>query len=425
MALSQETHLIFLCELKLTFYHSDGVLKEYLASGVSKEDFLARMKAVLGDNESQPTSRAATLTTSIDEHGHDGITRTVALPGSAPMSPRASNGIIQAVESQSQNRSSSMAAVLEERRVRPETDKKAREAADKAERAKAAAKRKEELDVGESSDPRRAADMKYALMQKKRQQDAREERERILRQIEDDKKERKAIVEERKVQAKAVAGEHTNPFMAPSSKKKSITRGDTCALQVRLFDGSTIRQRFSLTDTLEKDVRKWIDQEQQIAGSPYTFKQILAPLPNKAISVSEESGTLEDLGLVPNATLVIIPVTDYTHAYDSGLGLTGVVTGAASAGFGLVSSATGLVGSGFGFAARALGNVLGGSAPQETSAAPPAEQSPPRERERQQLYNGGGVSAQRVPIFHAFTDRSSSILSPAEIKTTRKIKGWD
>ena len=56
--------------------------------------------------------------------------------------------------------------------------------------------------------------MKYALMQKKRQEDARNERARILKRVEDDKTERRVKEALRKEQAKA-AMEPTNLQSAP------------------------------------------------------------------------------------------------------------------------------------------------------------------------------------------------------------------
>lgn len=353
-------------------------MKEYLTSGISKDDFLNRLKTVLGDNDSSPVSRD---TFSMPQRSEG---------GAIPATPEETANMMQVLDGR-QIESSSVTALFEERN-RIEAKKQKQEAAEKAERARKAAEGRAALET-DQTDLKKSADLKYALLQKKRIQEARGERERILKHIEDDKMERKAREAARKQQVKNASGTEQvgEPSTASSSNAKSITRGDHCALQVRLFDGATIRQRFSSGDTLEKVVRKWIDQEQQIAGSPYTFKHILTPLPNKNISISEEAGTLEDLGLVPNATLVLVPITDFTPAYTSGSGVSGLLSSGASVGYGIVSSATGLVSSGFGFASRALGSVLGGTPPLQPPTAPPSEQVP-SDSERHQLYNGGGVS---------------------------------
>lgn len=87
------------------------------------------------------------------------------------------------------------------------------------------------------------------------------------------------------------------------------------ALQVRLFDGSTIRSRFK-TDTTLKDVRTWVDETRHDGSLPYTFKQVLTPLPNKNIDSTEENKALGDLGLAPSSTLVLIPVPTFAGAYE-------------------------------------------------------------------------------------------------------------
>lgn len=350
---------------RLIIYHSNGALKEYLTSGISKEDFIKRLTPVLKGEESSfsPVS------------GIPATTQTGANMGEA--------------SNNNQNQPTNVAALLQERKIRMEAEKRKKDAQEKAERARKAADRKAAIEAGQPEDPKRAADVKYATLQKKRQQEARQERERVLKQIEDDKAERKARDAARKEQAKIMAGTEPNPFTAPSSEVGSTRRADHCALKVRLFDGSAISSRFPSEATLEGEVRKWVDHEQQVAESPYTFKHILTPFPNKEISISEEVKSLQDLGLVPNATLILVPIKDFTPAYGQGPGVTGLLSSGVSAGYGLVTS--GLT-SGFGFAARVLGSVVGDSAQGEQPATAPPPPLEPRQSERHELYNGGGVS---------------------------------
>lgn len=86
-------------------------------------------------------------------------------------------------------------------------------------------------------------------------------------------------------------------------------------LQVRLFDGSSVRSTFTPKQTIGKDVRSWLDQQMIDDNRPYNLKHILTPLPSRTLSVSEESQTLEKLGLGSTANLVMVPVQSYTSAY--------------------------------------------------------------------------------------------------------------
>jgi hypothetical protein len=120
-------------------------------------------------------------------------------------------------------------------------------------------------------------------------------------------------------------------------------------LQVRLFDGRSIRSSFTPTQTIRGDVRPWLDEQMGEDNRPYNLKHILTPLPNRTLSVAEESQTLQDLSLGSTANLVMVPVQTYTTAYAAAGSLPGrgisavynVVSGVASTATGIVSSILG------------------------------------------------------------------------------------
>lgn len=292
--------------------------------------------------------------------------------------------------------------MLAERAARLEADRKEKEAAEKAKRIAEVKARKVAMEEEAPVGTQKSADMKYALIQKKRQQDARAERERILKRVEDDKAERREREAQRKAQAKAkedAEKEDGEPAASNSIiRPTSLNKSSHCALQVRLFDGLTIRSRFPSDDSLRANVRPWIDQ-QQTGDTPYTFKHVLTPLPNKNISISDEEQSLYSQGLTPSATLILVPVQGYISAYEDGAS-TGIVSRVASGGYGLVSSGVGLV-------TGVLGSFLGGGSAatpptQERPADPaPADANPAisvrtlrdRDRDVQQFYNGNAVSS--------------------------------
>jgi hypothetical protein len=292
----------------------------------------------------------------------------------------------------------------DEKKARIEAQKKAIEAKDEARRAAEIRARRDEID-GVAS--KATADKKYAMMQKKRAQDARDERARILQRVEDDKIERREREAQRRAEAKAVADGQPLPARPSSVQQAKSTNSAECALQIRLFDGSTIRNRFPSSASLRKDVRPWID-EKQIGDQPYNFKQVLTPLPNKNIETSEEEGTLQSLGLTPSSTLILVPIAAYSSAYEGG---TGIVSRGVSAGYGIVSSGLGMV-------TGILGGFLGGGAapaaeePPQTST-PSSNPNPSinirtlrdqqSSRDDQQFYNGKAVST-IIYIFRGFAN---------------------
>lgn len=135
-------------------------------------------------------------------------------------------------------------------------------------------------------------------------------------------------------------------------------------LQVRLFDGRSIRSSFTPTQTIRGDVRPWLDEQMGDDNRPYNLKHILTPLPNRTLSVTEESQTLRELSLGSTATLVMVPVQTYTTAYASAgsLPVRGI-SAVYNVVSGVASTATGIVGSFLGY---------GSSAPaSEAQPAPP------------------------------------------------------
>lgn len=374
-------------------------------------------------------------------------------------------------------RSSEVQNLLKERSARLEAHKKDQDAKEKADRAAKAKARREAMEGTAGPEAsKKSADMKYALMQKKRQQEAREERARILKRVEDDKAERREREALRKAQAKAKEGvvDQGSSSILKSSSSKSLSV--ECALQIRLFDGATIRSRFPSSGCLRADVRyaleqkslpsplssrthlfsehssmapesrlsegltltsgtrPWIDKQQDSMDVPYTFKHVLTPHPNKNISISEEEQSLESLELTPSATLILVPVKGYTSAYEASDA--GLVSRGLSAGFGFVSSGVGIV-------AGALGGLLGGGAASANPANPatpsdetqdnPTPSTTPainvrtlRDQERRpedhQFYNGNAVSSQQTSKSSSLTP-SSLILSRGEMRMIiRKIE---
>lgn len=181
-------------------------------------------------------------------------------------------------------------------------------------------------------------------------------------------------------------------------------------LQVRLFDGRSIRSSFTPTQTIRNDVRPWLDEQMTDDKRPYNLKHVLTPLPSRTLSVAEESQALQDLGLGSTANLVMIPVASYTEAYTAAAanslpvrGISAVYNGVYNAVSSVASSATSLLGSFIGY---------GSSAPESSAQAPPPSPPPPEttrrrrtsginirtlhdqrdERDDSQFYNGNQVS---------------------------------
>lgn len=134
-----------------------------------------------------------------------------------------------------------------------------------------------------------------------------------------------------------------------------------CALHIRLFDGTSIRSTFNTNATLSTSVRTFVNDKSN-TDAPYNFRIMDLPRPSRTIEISEENQTLQELGLCPNATLVLVPVKDFIDAYQSN-GAMGVVSKGMSLGFNMASGAASLVGG-------LLGKVTGYQPTEEEKEGP-------------------------------------------------------
>ena len=241
----------------------------------------------------------------------------------------------------------------------------------------------------------------YVRQQKDREKAQRDERERIKAQIKADREERRRQEEVRKMNEAADDPTLPSPLSSEPKPKSTDVR-----LQVRTFDGSTLRTSFQPTSSITSDVRPWIDNSTE-SNVPYNLKLILTPLPNRTIETSEEGHALTDLGIQRSCTMVMVPVKGYVESY-TGNTSTGLIGSVVSGGYGLV---TGTAGALFGGVRSMLGYGAAGQESQgQTSDATPAtanadaaqrnmrvrtladQRSDERQRGDQQFYNGNALN---------------------------------
>ena len=313
-----------------------------------------------GTNSSETVSSLASATTPTSNAAQTNAPLPTSPGNRPPSNPLTAQSQASPQVSTANQPSQAVQNLLADRRRKLESDKKEKEAAENADRkAKADARQAAIMSDPNSAKGKQAT---YAAQQRKRQQEAKLERDRILQQIEHDKAERKEKEEQRRKLARAEAEDKDDSALADEQLKNEInrskpTRSKECAIQVRMFDGSNIRHKFSSDATLRTDVRTWIDKERLDGDIPYTFKQILTPLPNRTLSISDEEESLQSLGLTPSATLIMVPVQGYTAAYDH----QGLVSRGASTGYSVIAGGASMI-------TGALRTVLGlGQATAQTN----------------------------------------------------------
>lgn len=349
----------------------NGELKEYIAPGTGKDEFLRRVKEAFNSSATPQPAPAQPA--------------QVAPP--QPVTPTAPE---QTQTTVSSSTSENVRRILSERATRLQAQREENERKVKEERARTKERAKAEAEAGMNTDNARAHKAAEAV-KKKRQQDQ-EERARILKRIEDDKAERRIRAEEREKQRRGsmkggdVAASLVN---APETKLADSTKtGGMTALQVRLFDGSTLRSRFKTNAPL-KEIRQWVDENRSDGAQPYTFKQVLTPLPNKNIDETEEDKAIGELGLSPSSTLVLIPVKKYTSAYDDDS------QGIVSRIIGFILSIFSWILSIFSSDERAHRGSVGPTSSRERSRI--REFQNPSDQRDQQLYNGNSLNFEPRP----------------------------
>lgn len=297
-----------------------------LESGLSKDEFKETILNTLGDPSPGGQLRPATLSIPPSEPSPPSSSESTA--NTPASSSGHSNQDVGAPVTNLPTRlqtSSAVQDLLDERAKRLEAEKKEKDIVEKAEqRARLESRQNAMVNAPESAQAKQAS---YAQEQRRRQKEQRLERERIIAVIENDKKERKEKEDLRRAAAKADAGgslekEEKIPDGSKLSKNYDLETSSStqknCAIQIRRLDGSTIRHHFPPSSTLHTHVRPWVLSKENVGPggeTPYTFKQILTPLPNRTISISEEQEPLSSLGLMPSATLVKVPVPRFTDAY--------------------------------------------------------------------------------------------------------------
>lgn len=377
----------------------NGELKEYISAGTSKEEFVRRVSGAFHAQAAGGTQAGQPSTTPVT-----GTTVTSGTPSSESQTPGentpASSNTPSSSEQQGQP---SLAAITQEAEVRRQAARKEREALEKRRREKEAEQQAQDPVKAKQNDTKKKAAEQLA----ERQRQAREDRARVLKRIEDDRAEHKAREENnraaREMERRAAAGEDVEEVTAaagePAPTGMSRRQHNQCALQARLFDGSTIRTRLPAKATLGRDVRKWIDETRTDGSQPYSFKVILTPLPNRSIDpATEEDQTLEELGLTPSSTLVLAPVDRAVPAYPSiNAGLYNPVSH-------LIAAVLAFIG---GILGSITGAVTGSGSAGDNGDNGAGQRATPEQQDRSQGQTTGrdGASASRIKGFQNPDDR--------------------
>lgn len=393
----------------------NGELKEYLAAGTSKDDFSRRVLSALEASPPATQAHPPAASPQVQQASSGVNTSNAAAPGAATTgsppptaqspapapapsvteSTPAQAGLATPTQNTADAGSNSAHAMMAERAAR--LDQQREEARKRALEAyaknKAKGKDKTDPDSEDKDDPKKPRRNEFADSVRRKQREAKDERNRILKQIEDNK-----VARREAAATQPHEGASTATRSGPSTSAKRTS--EKAAIMVRLYDGSTLRNRFAKGSSLRGDIRKWVDAHRNDGStSPYKFRVALNPSASRLIDDTEEDRTLEELGLAPSATLVLVPVPNFVTAGSGG----GILQRTSTFFVWFYTMVTTFFGSIFGGRAASRSeeiemDELSAQGQRETQRGKSSGsrvntlQDPARQRRDHQLYNGNSVS---------------------------------
>ncbi|BFZ22549.1 hypothetical protein BsWGS_25588 [Bradybaena similaris] len=181
-------------------------------------------------------------------------------------------------------------------------------------------------------------------------------RQRVKDEIERDRAEKAARFNKEKDEKTKLAEEAKKKKLLEQQAalaEEQARKSDTARIQFRMPDGSSVTQQFPATETFAA-VQQFITQH---IGSPVTLSMTF---PRRTFTTEDNIRTLQELGLVPSAALMVIPGGVSTSVVRS------------SSGMFSVSGITGLLFAPILFVWKIIGSILGFSRPSPSVPAPQA-----------------------------------------------------
>ncbi|KAI5284926.1 hypothetical protein KEM54_000954 [Ascosphaera aggregata] len=247
--------------------------------------------------------------------------------------------------------------------------------------------------------------------QRREKQKEKEYRAQVLARIKADheeRRQRREIYHQSQLQTQQPRTTPCNN--APSPHQPHHTTSSTqIRLQIRLPNGTPLRNTFLPTDTIQHHVRPWLEsQSPEAASTPYNLRLILTPQPSRQLSVVEEGKPLNEIddlvgsssttSTSTSASLVMTPVRSYSSSYQDG---SRAASWSASSWTALplqgINAGWNLIGSAVGATANGVGRMLGIGRDPENGGLMTSEEGRGRERSRRddrderEVYNGNSL----------------------------------
>uniref|UniRef100_A0A915PLI9 UBX domain-containing protein n=1 Tax=Setaria digitata TaxID=48799 RepID=A0A915PLI9_9BILA len=197
-------------------------------------------------------------------------------------------------EEEKKERLAALQKKLKEARIKKEEEER-KETLEKEKR-----RRLEGKSMAKVEEERKEMEMKKMLEEKRREKrEEAEARKRVLEQIRLDREARKEVEQQREPQMAVATIDRPMPAVNPVAIKDS----DYCQIQVRLLNGSVIKEKFKSDEPLSH-VRLWVEMhgKDTMDGIPFN---LMTPFPRKVFTDEDMGTPIKVLGLVPSANMVV------------------------------------------------------------------------------------------------------------------------
>ncbi|KAK6105205.1 UBX domain family protein [Brugia pahangi] len=166
-------------------------------------------------------------------------------------------------------------------------------------------RRLEGKSMAKMEEERKEMEMRKILEEKKREKrEEMEARKRVLEQIRLDREARKLAEQLKQPQSTTLEIYSPLPAVNEAPPVKDV---DYCQIQVRLLNGSTIKEKFKPDEPLSH-VRLWVEMhcKDSMGGVPFT---LMTPFPRKIFTDEDMEASIKVLGLMPSANMVVTRTT--------------------------------------------------------------------------------------------------------------------
>ncbi|CAO3637574.1 unnamed protein product [Cunninghamella echinulata] len=296
----------------MVYFIKQGIIKDFAIETTSAEEIMDKITTLLKTESTFGLSSSTTLNNTANNISSSSSPTLSSTPDSTPIISTTNNDDNIPLTTTHKDNAKEKEA-KEKLKKQMELARQKREEKEKKDSKEREIKRRQ--DGKEALETRQQLENKqnklYFEKIKKEKQADEEHRRKIKEQIARDREEKQSSLLKQKKQQQQPSSINNDVSSIPSPSPSPSREYDECYLNIRQTDGKNNRQKFKANDTLG-DVRQWIDTNRTDGEQPY---KLLSQFPTRHFSVGDEEKTLQQLNLLPSATIIMKSIKNVSNAY--------------------------------------------------------------------------------------------------------------